>query len=194
MSKTLGFVHHLMYDKIKFLNNITNSILKIAKREKLSNLVYTVNEKGILEEGPLEEIIDELNIHDWLQKRVELAEEKFALATSLLLNEKPELREEIFSLFNVLGKSENFNGSPSDAYRLVTSKFLDGMPCDHILSAIDNENSVIFTIHEDVHAKYWNTYKNASLYWDLRSEYMKGVLSNTNYTLEKISENSYELK
>ncbi|SHH46532.1 hypothetical protein SAMN02745245_01376 [Anaerosphaera aminiphila DSM 21120] len=194
MSQTLGFIHHLMYGKITFLNSVTNSILEIAKRKKLNDLVYTVNEKGILEEGPLEEIVDELNIHGWIQKRVELVEEKFAAATSLLLSEKPEFKEEIFSLFNALGKSENFNGSPSDAYRLMISKFLDDMPCDHVLSAVDNENSVVFTIHEDVHAEYWNTYKNESLYWDLRSEYMKGVLSNTNYTLEKISENSYELK
>ncbi|QQK08268.1 hypothetical protein [Miniphocaeibacter halophilus] len=193
MSSFLGFIHYEMFRKIQFQNFIVDKILNIAKLHGYNYIVDNTNELGVLEEGNLEDIIDIKNIHGWLQERVGLVERKFALVTSQLISENPLLTEEIRFLMYKLGKEEKDYRNPKEAYELINSKFLDGMPCDKAIGIIEEkENLISYKVVTDMHLNFWN--KNEKLYWDLRNEYINGVLSNSDYKLCELSKDYYEIR
>lgn len=192
MSKFLGPIHYMMFDKIKFQEEITESILNIHKSDYIEN---ELNSLGVLENGDLEELIDTDNIHGWLQKRVELVEKRFALAIYLLLKEDEHLKKDILNTLYDLGVEENLYVNANEAYNTINRRFLDGMPCDRAIEIVEsNEDLVKFHINEDFHFKYWINLGYENLYWELRNEYIKGLLYKSNLSLYKIEENIYEIR
>lgn len=182
MSSFLGSIHYRMFRKIQFQNFIVEKILNIAKLHGYNYVVDNTNRLGILKEGKLEDIIDKENIHGWLQERVDLVERKFALAISQLIIENPLLIKEIKLLMYKLGQEERDYTNPKEVYEIINSKFLDGMPCHKAIAIIEEkENSISYKVFTDMHLNFWK--KNENLYWDLRNEYIKGVLSNSDYRL-----------
>ncbi|HHX71294.1 MAG: hypothetical protein WAO56_07580 [Miniphocaeibacter sp.] len=193
MSSFLGSIHYTMFRKIQFQNFIVEKILNIAKLHGYNYIVDNTNELGILEEGKLEDVIDKENIHGWLQERVDLVERKFALAISQLIIENPLLIKEIKLLMYKLGQEEKDYTNPKEVYEIINFKFLDGMPCHKAIDIIEEkENSISYKVFTDMHLNFWN--KNENLYWDLRNEYIKGVLSNSDYRLYKLSKDYYEIR
>lgn len=195
MSKFLGFIHYIMFDKINFQEEINNSILEIAIAEGHTNIVEKVNSVGIIEEGKLEDIIDESNIHGWLQERVNIVEKRFATATSLLLKKNPGFENKIYNLLFELGVKENFNGSPKEAFDLISFKFLDGMPCDRAIGIVEEtEDSIVFEVFKDLHSQFWERYNLKNIYWNLRNAFINGVLEKTEYGIYKLEENKYIIR
>lgn len=195
MSKYLGPIHYEMYEKIKFLDGLTEKVLAFVKEEGLEDVYFSVSSLGKLEEGELENIIDTSNIHAWLQKRVQLVENKFAAAVSLSLKAKPELEETMGQMLYECGTKENFDGTILEAYQWMTAHFLDGMPCDHVLLIeYQEENSIRFVVQKDVHEKYWKVFKTEQIYWKLREQYLQGVFSHAGYHITKMEESTYEMR
>ena len=192
MSKFLGPIHYIMFNKIKFQEEITENILNIKQDYNIND---EVNSIGTLEVGELEDLIDTDNIHGWLQERVELVEKRFALAISLLLKEKEITKEDIVNRIYELGKNENLILELDEAFDMMNSKFLDGMPCDRAIALLErSDNSIKFIINEDFHLKYWINSGYDNLYWELRNEYIKGFLHKSNLSLYEIEENIYEIR
>lgn len=192
MSKFLGPIHYIMFNKIKFQEEITENILNIKQDYNIND---EVNSIGTLEVGELEDLIDTDNIHGWLQERVELVEKRFALAISLLLKEKEITKEDIVNRIYELGKNENLILELDEAFDMMNSKFLDGMPCDRAIALLERSyNSIKFIINEDFHLKYWINSGYDNLYWELRNEYIKGFLHKSNLSLYEIEENIYEIR
>ncbi|MBL7575345.1 hypothetical protein SAMN00017477_0848 [Peptoniphilus asaccharolyticus DSM 20463] len=188
MSAFLGFIHHLMWQKINFTNSLAEEVIKDF--ENVESAREEIDALGTLETGELSEIIDTFNIHGWLADRVELVEERLAKAVEMYLKDKDI--ESLKVKFFEKGKSENFKGSKSEAYALVSSKFLDGMPCDGSITVLSDEDDVEFVVYKDVHADIWNKYAGVETYWTLRDEFVRGVL-NGKYTLEK-RDNIYSIR
>lgn len=195
MSMFLGFIHHLMYGKIQFQENLVNVVLNMAEEKGLVEVREEVNKLGVPENGALEDIIDTSNIHGWLQERVELVENRFAKSVNLLLendnNIKPELLDKMYNL----GLSESFKGNALEAYQILSQKFLDGMPCDGSLVPLLNEPyDVKIKVVTDLHSPVWERYGNKEFYWELRNSYTKGFLSNSGLELIVDSDKSFEIK
>lgn len=92
-----------------------------------------------------------------------------------------------------LGQEEKDYTNPKEVYEIINFKFLDGMPCHKAIDIIEEkENSISYKVFTDMHLNFWN--KNENLYWDLRNEYIKGVLSNSDYRLYKLSKDYYEIR
>ena len=192
MSKFLGPIHYIMFNKIKFQEEITENILNIKQDYNIND---EVNSIGTLEVGELEDLIDTDNIHGWLQERVELVEKRFALAISLLLKGEKITKEDIVNRIYELGKNENLILELDEAFDMMNSKFLDGMPCDRAIALLErSDNSIKFIINEDFHLKYWINSGYDNLYWELRNEYIKGFLHKSNLSLYEIEENIYEIR
>lgn len=165
MSLFVGFIHKLMWQKIGFMEDLTSQIA-IDKSE--------IDRIATIEKGDLEDLIDESNIHGWLEKRVIKAEKRLAKAVSSYIKANGE--NALLCEFYNLGKDNNFSGTVQDAYKFMTESFLDGMPCDGSLKVLRNDNEVHFEVVNDVHRDIWEEFSSIDTYWKLREAYMKGLV------------------
>lgn len=199
MSAFLGPIHYWLYNKIQIQQSIVNKIIE-AGEETIPELREYLNTKyGKSETRPLEDVIDQSNIHGWLQEQVSREEFKLAESITLLLKKKTEILNEIKDIFQIAGKSifrtitiENV----SNAYKAISNSLLDGMPCDHANSVIEeNEERIVWKRNSCVHQKYWNEVNgDITVYYILRDEFIKGSLDNTVYLYKKIGTDSYEIR
>ena len=81
MSEFLGPIHYMMYEKIKFQDKITNYLLdgNTSEVDRINNPVS--NE-------PLESLIDQDNIHGWLDYIIDVVENRLHYALNHSENTK----------------------------------------------------------------------------------------------------------
>lgn len=188
MSLFLGRIHYIMYDKILFQEEILDNLLNFLEEEKRNELKKDLDEEFPLEKGNLEDIIDESNIHGWLNERVVRSENRLAKAVSILLRDFD--LEKLKNKFFEIGKNYDAGEVPMEVFSFITSKFLDGMPCDHALAILKNdEDEFVFTVLSDVHKNIWKDYVSPEIYWVLRDSFILGSLNSSDLKFEKIEEN-----
>ena len=188
MSLFLGRIHYIMYDKILFQEEILDNLLNFLEEEKRNELRKDLDEEFPLEKGNLEDIIDESNIHGWLNERVVRSENRLAKAVSILLRDFD--LEKLKNKFFEIGKNYKAGEAPMEVFSFMTSKFLDGMPCDHALAILKNdEDEFVFTVLSDVHKNIWKDYVSPEIYWILRDSFILGSLNSSDLKFEKIEEN-----
>ena len=106
MSENLGPIHYMMYEKIKFQDDITNYLL-----ENDTSKVDKLNEPVSRE--PLESLIDQDNIHGWLDSKIDVVENRLNYALNNSKNTKEKMYE--FGKENAKGKNfDDFNSVFSD--------------------------------------------------------------------------------
>ncbi|HKM35519.1 MAG TPA: hypothetical protein VJY54_12400 [Lachnospiraceae bacterium] len=89
MSFTLGPIHTWLFNKIRFQDLLQRTILRDYEKDKDTTLSCQLDRRfGVLEEGELKDIIEEGNIHGWLQERVSLVENRFAFMVTQI-NQTP---------------------------------------------------------------------------------------------------------
>ena len=188
MSLFLGRIHYIMYDKILFQEEILDNLLNFLEEEKRNELKKEIDKEFPLERGNLEDIIDESNIHGWLNERVVRSENRLAKAVSILLRDFD--LEKLKNKFFEIGKNYKAGEAPMEVFSFITSKFLDGMPCDHALAILKNdEDEFVFTVLSDVHKNIWKDYVSPEIYWILRDSFILGSLNSSDLKFEKIEEN-----
>ena len=188
MSLFLGRIHYIMYDKILFQEEILDNLLNFLEEEKRNELKKDLDEEFPLEKGNLEDIIDESNIHGWLNERVVRSENRLAKAVSILVRDFD--LEKLKNKFFEIGKNYKAGEAPMEVFSFITSKFLDGMPCDHALAILKNdEDEFVFTVLSDVHKNIWKDYVSPEIYWVLRDSFILGSLNSSDLKFEKIEDN-----
>lgn len=199
MSAFLGPIHYWLYNKIQLQQSIVNKVIEAGK-ETIPGLEETLNVKyGESETRQLEEVIDQSNIHGWLQDQVSREEYKLAESVTLLQKGKPEILNKIKEIFCNTGK-EIFRTivieNTSDIYKTLGDSLLDGMPCDHANSVIEeSEEKIIWKRNNCVHKKYWDEVNgDIAIYYILRDELIKGCLDNTTYVYNKTGADSFEIR
>ncbi|WP_276863958.1 hypothetical protein [Anaerococcus tetradius] len=210
MSKNLGPIHFMMYEKIKFQDKIT-SYLMDGNTEVIDKDFPKVSDK------PLEDLVDQENIHGWLSARIDMVENRLARAISLSKN--PE--EKFYELGKIEGAKEKLD-SLEEVFDKLNLRLLDGMPCDRALSAgLDDKGNLLLITNANLHKKYEeemvdpqksinNTCEGGhdhdshesfeigkidkientsekSRYHDMRYQFIKGFLEKSPYSVEKIN-------
>lgn len=200
MSAFLGPIHYWLYNKIKIQNTITDDILKLGKEEyNLDFREYLDKEYGKLDPAPLEEQIDESNIHGWLQERVDVVENRLAYLVTNLLKEKPQSLEKMKEIYKETGaklSKVNEKSTVSEIYKeAVHDSLLDGMPCDRVNSVdAQDEDLVIWKRNQCVHEEFWDKFGgDVKNYYLLRDEFIIGFLQASNATYEKIDEYTFKI-
>jgi hypothetical protein len=193
MSAFLGPIHFWLYNKIQIQQGIVEEILKVSEdiAPGLRDELDTRYEVSIT--SPLEEVIDETNIHGWLQQQVEQSEYKLAYCVTSLIEKDPTILEKMETIFRQNGKNKSTltnTSSPAEAYKAITDSLLDGMPCDHANTVIeDNENQIMWKRNTCVHKTYWDEVGgDITNYYDLRGAFIRGFLIGTSLVYEKIDE------
>ena len=199
MSAFLGPIHYWLYNKIQLQEELIRDIA--AYGEKSSWAVFSekhLEEKTVNKElRPLNELIDVMNIHGWLQERVQDAESRYALLVTSILSEDPERLSSLEELAFQFGKKRAIDPSSDavDAYRKLDDSLLNGMPCDRVNVITEQDPSrTSWVQEEDIHAPFWNAVGgDPSVYYRLRRKTMEGMLSKTALHFDSDEEWHYSL-
>lgn len=202
MSAFLGPIHHWLYNKIQIQQSLVEDLIALSN-EALpeADLERQLNQRfGLSEKRPLEEVIDQGNIHGWLQSQVSREEYKLAAGVTIILDMKPELAGNIEGLFyqkgSQLAAASKGAGSAAAVYKIISDSLLDGMPCDHANNVVEaNEQRVIWTRNTCVHQAYWEEVGgDIRNYYLFREALIKGFISNMPIAFEKLEEATWKLE
>lgn len=196
MSAFLGPIHHWLYKKILIQEKMTEAVLaslSLQEREKLTISLSDNFEK--LPCDQLEDVIDNSNIHGWLQDKVNLVENRYVFIVSNVIGTKMKTVEELIKITNLFGKSlsKNYKAeSLKDCFDILGDTLLDGMPCDHTNKVVsETENELTFKRTNNIHEEICNRYSlDPSIYYRLRTAFINGILSYTSFRLRQISDDS----
>lgn len=201
MSAFLGPIHYWLYNKIKLQQDINEEIYTLGKQYGLTLKEDCQSKFGTFENAPLEEIIDESNIHGWLQERVSLVEYSYAYSVRELLKKDSQALVELKSILHRNGKEKGqqfidaeFNAP--NLFKYITDNLLDGMPCDHANSLVSQDDTeVTWKRNLCVHEDYWfEVGGNPIYYYELRDAWIEGFTSVCGLTFHKIDDNTYQIK
>lgn len=199
MSAFLGPIHFWMYHKIQVQQSLVEDIIALSK-EIIPGLSDELDQQfGESETRPLEEVIDEGNIHGWLQQCVSQVEYKLAYSVTELLKHNQEYFTKLEQIFAEHGKqiASSLNlTSATEAYKLINDSLLDGMPCDHVNSLVKESNEeVIWRKNSCVHGSYWDEVGgDVDMYYLLRDALIKGMLSGSSLGFEKIDKDTNRIR
>lgn len=187
MSMFLGPIHYWLYNKIGNQEELTKRIAAYAEQSGWidNSSEYT---KDL---PPLEEVIDESNIHGWLQGCISDAETRYARLVTRLQSHMEQLKE-------IAYKFGEDNALEADvtaqaAYEAFENFFVNGMPCDRVNVVTENTADMVsWRQAQDIHAPYWIE-KNcdAAPYYTLRKSVMDGMLSKTDLEIQTTEANDY---
>ena len=201
MSATLGPIHYWMYNKIKIQNSLVEEIISFIESNNVKLDLRSKSDQkfGSIDIKPLEELIDTTNIHGWLQECVSIVEYRLAFVITTALKEELITIESLKDKFEHAGtgsSSLNSESSISEIYKTINDTLLDGMPCDRANTVLSqDENEVIWKRNVCVHEQYWVAVGgDIKYYYLLREEFIKGMISNTSATFEKVDELTSKLK
>lgn len=185
MSAFLGPVHIKMYERILYQDEMGRAILEEGLKSGWSKDL----EDNIKEETPeavkkpLEEIIDQSNIHGWLSHAVANSEKRFAKIVCTILKEDPDRIKDLKQIMKKLGEEHKVSKerSAKEAFRDIHDILLDGMPCDFPFKMLESEEEqVVWEIAHCPHEAYWEAEGGSvSTYYLLRDAWLQGALKNS---------------
>ena len=204
MSQFLAPIHTWLFNKILILEDVEKEIAKGLETQNLQEKQEAILEKygQFIPDQPLETMIDQSNIHGWLQDKIEKSESRMASLVTKILSENPEnikSLEEIFKNQGIAaGKSyEESVMSPEQAYNVMNDFILEGMPCDRVsdpLSSTDEE--FMWKTTRCLHKGHWDRVGgNVENFYILRTAWAKGFLGNINkpFNYDKIGEDVHRI-
>jgi len=194
MSAFLGPIHYWMYDKINMQEELLRRFAKKAQEAGWLDSVMDFVNNDI---QPLEAVIDEANIHGWLNSHIESVEKRYAELTVKVLTSHQERLEDLKAIAFQLGKEQAAaaDSTASHCYKRIEDCTLNGMPCDGVNIVTDkNEDHFSWEQRFDVHGQYWTQAGgDAADYYALRNQLIAGILSQTSYTLAMPRPHEYTL-
>lgn len=200
MSLFLGKIHFWLFDKIKWFENLEEEALEMAKERNMpidqwvSYANLTFGEKT--PNKPLDEIIDESNIHGWLESRINAAEGRCAYYITNMLNRDKSVKEDLIKLYKKHGrlnaeecKNQLDKESAIEIYTALNDYILDGMPCDRINEVLENSNDkVVWSMSRDLHKRFWDEVDgNVEEFHSLRNSWITTFVEEINPEFEFIT-------
>ncbi|WP_099469433.1 hypothetical protein [Konateibacter massiliensis] len=191
MSAFLGPIHYWLYNKIQLQEELIQDILSASETNGWDT---TLGEKadmncGVAERRPLEEIIDQSNIHGWLQYQIGISEARLAFIVTSLLKEDENRLEELKKIAFSFGTCHAVaKGAGADeAFKLLNDSLLDGMPCDRVNEPMEQSaERAVWRQTICIHQEYWDEVEgDIKVYYTLRSQMIKGMLSESGLVLEE---------
>lgn len=201
MSLFLGKIHYWLFNKILWFENLETEIIDYFKDfDKLNaqKILELANSKygQKLENKNLEEIIDQDNIHGWLQQRINSSEGRLAFIISNILNSDESYINDLEKIYknqakkvSLEVKKENLNAK--DLYTVINDYLLDGMPCDRVNDVYVIEDDLVkWKKTKCVHKEIWqNENIDVKVFYDLRDIWIDELIKNLNDKYEYTKEN-----
>lgn len=205
MSAFLGPIHYWLYNKIMLQEKIVDEILSLNEEEEFVQGLNdsTVMQCGIIENQPLENMIDTGNIHGWLQERIHIVENRLSYVVTAITKENADRMEHILErvyqvgleVFNSLEQKEEME-SAEQIFKLLNDMLLDGMPCDHINQIISSSSDEVeFRRTRCIHEVYWLEQGGLGMnYYEIRTKFVEGLLANTAFEYVADDQGNYHIR
>lgn len=199
MSLFLGKIHFWLFDKIRWFENLEGETLEIAKKHDMpvDNWVEYASERfgEKTPNKPLDALIDEGNIHGWLEARINAAEGRGAYYITSMLKENKNVKSELIELYKDNGisnadecKELEKEMNAQDIYTALNNYILDGMPCDRVNKLLENSSEkVSWEMTTDLHKRFWDDVQgDVSVFHELRDAWTETFIRelNPNFTFE----------
>lgn len=195
MSKFLAPIHGWLFNKILLLEDIEKEIILKFKNDSLDKVheALALEMGGLLPDEPLENLIDQSNIHGWLQKTIITSESRQAAFIKLILEADKNNFEIIKGIYEKkgleIGQQMNQITRPKEGFDALNTVLLEGMPCDRVNGIIeDGDAKFVWKTQQCVHKDNWeNNGVPVGMYYRFREAFSKGFVSNFkgfNYTYE----------
>ena len=140
MSAFLGSIHHWLYGKIEFQNGLVERLSDMISKNGYDDGILSEMEQkyGAVEKGSLENMIDNSNIHGWLQDKIAAAENRLAFLVISTMDAHSECMPDIANAVYEYGRSRKLSGKTSaeEVYRHLDNLLLNGMPCDRVNTVV----------------------------------------------------------
>lgn len=202
MSAFLGPIHYWVYDKILVGENIQKEVLEFAKNRGIN--VDSIKSKAYEKYGEpdysnLEDVIDEGNIHGWLQGRIDSLEYRLASIVTDILKENIKI-EEIKEVFKSNGKEvfeniEDKSLSADGLFKVIFDNLVEGMPCDRVnLVEEESDEKVVWITTTCVHKRFWDAVGgDVNNYYILKDGWIEGFVSSSpkNFVYEREDNKNY---
>ncbi|MFV0519253.1 MAG: hypothetical protein ACK5LY_03160 [Lachnospirales bacterium] len=209
MSAFLGNIHFWLYNKIQIEETILDEIILYVNNKGYNSAkIYdeAILNFGKAERGELEDVIDQGNIHGWLQSKIASVESRIAFILTGLLKENVLDEIEINHIFQKQGeitgrkvkdavKTSDYS-LPQGVFNLIYDNLLAGMPCDRVNEVITNDNEkIVWRKSIDVHKQYWeNVNGDVAVFHNAINTWTKGFVSNFNSFRFYIDDKNYSIE
>lgn len=199
MSAFLAPIHFWLYHKIILQERLTKAIADGGKEIGWTVLTTgdIVNDCVNADETPLENIIDQDNIHAWLQARIIDAEARYAQLVTAVLGEDSNRLTQLEEIVHAFGKKNLLKPCEDaiTAYRALDAMLLDGMPCDRINQPLEQGEKIYrWQRAEDIHGARWTEIgASPETYYILRSAFVKGIFENSGFDFVDYQDGRYEI-
>ena len=200
MSAFLGPIHFWLYNKIQTQLDLVEEIVKFAERDSdLSVKDDLFIKYNLPERRKLEMVIDEGNIHGWLQTQVSDAESRLAFVVTELIKKDSKYISELTEVFKAkaveVANTLDKESDPREVYKVISDIWLDGMPCDHAYIILeDNANEIVIQRQSCVHERYWNQIGgDIQNYYVLRNAWNEAFVNAQNLDFAYINDTTYKI-
>ncbi len=199
MSAFLGPIHYWLYRKIQLQEALIDHILDTAAQagwdtlsaEKLNTVC------GGADLRPLEDVIDQGNIHGWLHQKIGVSEVRLAyLVTELLKADASRLDTLKASAYHFGERHAMLSSVDANAaYKMLEDTLLNGMPCDHVNRLLEQgTDRVVWQQTQCVHRDYWaRVGGDVAVYNALRTQMIEGMLAHSTLRLQVLENNKFEI-
>lgn len=200
MSAFLGPIHYWLYNKIQLQEELIRSFLETAAQEGWNTVSGEKLDAacGKADLRPLEDIIDQGNIHGWLHQRIGASEIRLAFLVTELLKEDPSRITKLKQVAYRFGENHSLEDGvgADDALTFLEGTLLDGMPCDHVNRIIEHgEDRVAWQQTQCVHHEYWERVGgDISAYYALRAQIIEGILAHSNLSFCAAGNGEFEIR
>ncbi len=204
MSLFLGKIHFWLYNKILCLEKAQDKIVELAKENGMPIESWMEEDFKLYGKPtgnePLENIIDQSNIHGWLQEKIKSSELRQASLVTRILNVDQKYKDKLIEIFNKQGEEAalEYSGqanNPEEIYNAANEFVLEGMPCDRAGRIIlSTENEIMWTLEVCLHKPYWNEVGgDVENFYELRNAWMSSFVKtlNADFEYKKIEDGTY---
>lgn len=192
MSKFLGPIHFWLFNKIKIQEGLELEI-ESSFKEKFGDDVTSIVKGAIDKYGDrignaeLDDIVDEGNIHGWLQSNISVVETRqAAILAGLFCEYDGDAVTLAKDLFRKNGTENGTNArdsisvsAPEDVYKSINNYALDGMPCDTAANVVEStDDKLVAKQGNCLHINYWtNAGLDADTMYELRTIWTKSFVT-----------------
>lgn len=192
MSAFLGKIHYLLYNKIQLNEDLLEGILNFAEHKdilikEITNKIY--DKYGYPERRTLETVIDQGNIHGWLQLKIQSVEDRTAAVVTELIKNYLVNIDDISKVYyengkNIMEALEINDFLPKDLFDIIFTYMLEGMPCDMINKPVsESQDEFSWDSTRCIHKQHWDKVSgDINNYYILRTSWINGLLDNTSYS------------
>ena len=190
MSAFLGPIHFWLYNKIQFQENLIDELVAYVTAKGWSD---KVDQYVSTDRRKLDEVIDEANIHGWLQSRIHDAEGRYAALVLDAAGDDAEKFDALKEAARDFGAKQGLQAATApEAFHRLDDLLLDGMPCDQVNRVRESDDArIAWDRTMDLHSEFWQGHGDR--YYALRQALVDGLLSATDYALESPAEGKYEI-